>query len=231
MDSIREAIRSEVSSKHDGGKRAASIELEDRVNDIVREETRVIHNDPGHMAATGISRAAHRAARSATELVNGYSTMDGIARVFGIEPRVDEATASLRRRLMVEHFSDEERKRYGYGDLPDVLITEVKRRTLSVLPENARSKVANDVAARTMHIVQREGFNLTAHEVRELLAIVNVAQPLDVRQGEMTYDELVVLDSVVTIAHDCSATYYRERASLVNGVGHQLNPAVQVINE
>ena len=197
---------------------------------IIEGEIRVLKKGDGHdLAATAISRAANVAWRAAEKTVSADSTIEGIARVLGVRAITQDPNSSIRRQLMREPISAEQRERYGYGELPEELITDVVRGISQVMPEHQSQTLALIIAARTMHIV-RDTPQINAHELRERLAVVSAEQPLDGNTKELPLDTLTALNSAVIITHQLSADYYSRQSDLTSIVNQQAHSAAQAIN-
>jgi len=197
---------------------------------IIEREARVVERGNGHdLETTAISRAAHAAWRAAEKATSADSTIDGIAHVLGVQAITQDPNSSIRRKLMREPISAEQRQHYGYGDLPEELITDVKRGISQVMPEHQSQTLALIIAARTMSIV-RDTPQINAHELRERLMVVNAEQPLAIGAKELPLDTLAALNSAIIISHQLSTNYYSRQSDLAVSFNQQAQTAAQAIN-
>lgn len=182
--------------------------LKQGVADLVKTEQASIPRQIGFSAEdAAISRAAHGGARLALAVAEQQASLAGQATLMGGQLDLSRPDQQHRSRYIKVRVSEEERERFGYGELPDQLIADVIPQIGKILPEYVDSTAAYRLAARTMHLVRQQP-HIDSVSLHTGLSEWAATEPLS---GRVSPHEAAVFGGVVCVAHELTRGYLEEK--------------------
>jgi hypothetical protein len=140
------------------------------------------------------------------------TTIESVADYLGVEVYVSRpALADSGGRRLYDPVTADERRKHGYGDLPDELIRTVKGHVSPMVPDYGNSTdLFWAAAARTMELV-RSIRDISPEDLRTRITDTRPDHPL-VKELDrsMPPSALGLIDSVVTTTHFVTQQYYDE---------------------